>query len=293
MPRSFRQVCFQVLQIGGAAWPRALRRALRRLAQGIGVSAQAFSSCSISRKRVRSSRAASDQLRGFAAGLFAQLSASCCCCWRAAAVRSPACAACSAAAAALVAARAGDARGPGRHSMRSIRSKAASAPRWRSSSPASWAADARLPAERSRGFAREASILQSQLELLHLGCWCSASSRAASSRFCSMQLLLLRCAHPCCARSPGSSPAGGVRARWTSDSIWRSAALWLALSRSASRRSSLLTVELRGQFVERCASAAALVSAWPSSRSTASSFCCVSRSSRFSASGPSRAACRR
>jgi len=31
-------------------------------------------------------------------------------------------------------------------------------------------------------------------------------------------------AHPA-----ASSPAGGVRSRWTSASIWRNAALWLAL----------------------------------------------------------------
>src|ERR1017187_5202674 len=169
-----------------------------------------------------------------------------------------------------------------------MRWKAVSAPRLRSSRPASSAVTCaasccRLSRCWRRVVKRDCCSSRADSAVV-----CSASRCAASSRFCSMMeclasrasLLRAACRDHSCRR---------LLIRCASASICLSAAPWFAVSLSAMRRSSLRASSCAANSSMFRASAAASVSAWARFFSKPARRPSISRNSRFRARGPSLA----
>ncbi len=169
-----------------------------------------------------------------------------------------------------------------------MRANACSAPRRRSSSPASSAEScAASCCARSRVGPQFRHVALQLLDACLRRLDAPPRSRTASSRRCSRKPSFVVRAHRDCARSAASTPAAAAPAAGLPSP---SAAAPRSGSRSRARPRAALPTSHRAPASAPpavFASAALRISACPSSRSTSPSFCCVSRSSRFSASGPS------
>ena len=170
--------------------------------------------------------------------------------------------------------------------MRSMRAKEASAPRLRSSRPASSATACEDACCAVSRVSRWPASAASNSRCCDSAVACSASRRATSSRLRSISAVRwLRWSG--CARCRAASPAGGARGAWPpipSGAARRPG--W----RCRARRCGALRSSLRagGSFRRGCGRGLRRASLpGRAAASSASSFCCVSRSSRLMASGPS------
>ena len=173
--------------------------------------------------------------------------------------------------------------------MRSMRAKVASALRRRSSRPASSADGLRpLPAERSRAASRWPASAACEFAMLRFGGGVLGLETGRVFALALDQRRASGCAASRLRSLSASSPAGGARARWLRTPSGAARRLsWRCRARPA-RRSSLLASSRRvSSAIGAAEGRRRAISVCASSCSSASSFFCVSRSSRLSASGPS------
>ena len=171
---------------------------------------------------------------------------------------------------------------------RSMRWKADSAPRRRSSRPASSAVTCAASCCNPSRFCRNRANCACNSSNPASAVRCSSSRRRVSSRLVSMMarlasrasLLRAACTVQSCSRRS---------TRWVSASICFNDAPWSAVSRSASRRSSLRASSCATRSSMVSVSAAASASASAREVSSLPRRLSASRSSRFSARGPSLA----